>query len=295
MDDMPMNEVIISDVYALACEDAENTLIVQMTLSNEMGMRPSDLTAAMSPVAEAATIVAGEDLCNAESVEDVMIAQGQIVTFNDENLAVRLTMAEDYEAGTPFNLDLAFGMMDAEMNEDEEAARVRVGVPVVDTTPDPAPFVINAASVWARPTVAGDMMGDMDDEGDMDMDDEDDMDMMMGATSAVYMNITNATDTDTSLVSGTTEITEIVEIHETSLDENDVMRMRPIEAGILVPAGGEATLRPGGFHVMLLDPQPMAPGDTITLTLTFEDGETVTVAAPVEDRVESVMNMDMDG
>lgn len=59
------------------------------------------------------------------------------------------------------------------------------------------------------------------------------------------------------------------------------MTMRPV-AEIPVPAGGEAVLKPGGYHIMLLDlVTPLEVGQTIPLTLELASGETVEVDAEV--------------
>jgi len=63
--------------------------------------------------------------------------------------------------------------------------------------------------------------------------------------------------------------------------EGDVMRMRRVEE-LLVPAGGEVGLLPGGLHLMLLDlREPLVPGDTLSLTLEFERAGPVDVRVPV--------------
>jgi copper(I)-binding protein len=59
------------------------------------------------------------------------------------------------------------------------------------------------------------------------------------------------------------------------------MKMLPVPA-IDVKAKGEAVLKPGGLHVMLIDLKaPMKEGDTVPLTLTFDDGSTKKVDAKV--------------
>ena len=120
--------------------------------------------------------------------------------------------------------------------------------------------------------------------GDSMMDDHsmDDHDMAMsGTVSAAYMVIRNSGESDDALVAAATDAANVVEIHESVVDENDVMRMNPV-TGITVPAGGEATLRQGGFHVMLIDlTRDLNPGDTIALTLTFESGLEITLDVPV--------------
>jgi copper(I)-binding protein len=72
-----------------------------------------------------------------------------------------------------------------------------------------------------------------------------------------------------------------VEIHTTFRD-GDVMRMRPV-AAIEVPAKGAVTLAPGGMHVMLMGlTKPLAIGEAVPLTLTFERAGAVTVQAMVQ-------------
>jgi copper(I)-binding protein len=63
--------------------------------------------------------------------------------------------------------------------------------------------------------------------------------------------------------------------------ENDVLQMRPVE-GVTIPAEGTAVLKPGSYHIMLLDVQrDLNPGDTVAITLAFESGLTLTVDAEV--------------
>lgn len=72
-----------------------------------------------------------------------------------------------------------------------------------------------------------------------------------------------------------------VEIHEMSM-ANDVMKMRKVEGGLDVPAGGTVALEPGGYHLMFKDVEkPFEAGDTIALTLTFEKAGKVVLKAPV--------------
>lgn len=61
----------------------------------------------------------------------------------------------------------------------------------------------------------------------------------------------------------------IVEIHEMSMN-NDVMRMRAVP-GIDLPAGKAVELKPGGYHVMLMDLKaPIAEGQVVPVTLVVE-------------------------
>lgn len=64
----------------------------------------------------------------------------------------------------------------------------------------------------------------------------------------------------------------IVEVHEMKL-EGDVMRMRAVSA-LPLPAGQTVELKPGGYHVMLMDLKgPVKAGDAVPLTLVFEGAD----------------------
>lgn len=75
------------------------------------------------------------------------------------------------------------------------------------------------------------------------------------------------------------------EIHEMKM-ENNVMRMRPVNA-LDLPKMQNVELKPGGYHVMLLDlKSQLKPGDKVPLTLKIEQGGKVTeqrVTAEVRD------------
>ncbi len=103
------------------------------------------------------------------------------------------------------------------------------------------------------------------------------------ANGAVYMTLTNDSQNDDALVGAKTDVAKTVELHETKMDENDVMQMQPVTT-IPIQAGGSVTLKPGGLHVMLIGIQKeMAPGDKFSLTLTFEKAGPLTVEAEVRE------------
>jgi copper(I)-binding protein len=59
----------------------------------------------------------------------------------------------------------------------------------------------------------------------------------------------------------------------------DMMGMRPIDS-LTLPAGEEVSLEPGGYHIMLIDlVKPIEEGDTIPVTLTFENAGEIEVEA----------------
>lgn len=89
---------------------------------------------------------------------------------------------------------------------------------------------------------------------------------------------------DAKLVAASSPLTPMVEVHEMAMHDN-VMKMRQVPA-VELPAGKTVELKPGGFHVMLMDlKQQVKAGDTVTLTLVVEgkDGkrESVEVKAAV--------------
>lgn len=72
------------------------------------------------------------------------------------------------------------------------------------------------------------------------------------------------------LVAVESDAAKHVEVHEMALQDN-VMKMRQVP-GIDLPAGQAVDLKPGGYHVMLIDlARQITPGDHIALTLVVED------------------------
>ena len=71
------------------------------------------------------------------------------------------------------------------------------------------------------------------------------------------------------LLSVETPASKSVEIHEMS-HEGGMMRMRELADGVELPAGAEVTLKPGGNHLMFIDPvEPVRAGQSIEATLRF--------------------------
>jgi copper(I)-binding protein len=107
--------------------------------------------------------------------------------------------------------------------------------------------------------------------------------MMAAETGAAFMILENRSDADDRLISASSDIAERVELHTHIEDANGVMQMREVEDGFVIPAGGKHALERGGDHVMFLGlKQPLADGDTVSLTLTFETAGDVVVEVPVD-------------
>ena len=96
-----------------------------------------------------------------------------------------------------------------------------------------------------------------------------------------YMVITNNGEEEDRLVSISSPASGEVEVHEMSM-ENDIMRMRPLEGGIVIPAGETVELAPGGYHLMFQElEEGFVEGETVAVTLTFEKAGDVTLELPV--------------
>jgi copper(I)-binding protein len=76
---------------------------------------------------------------------------------------------------------------------------------------------------------------------------------------------------NSKLVAASTPVAGIVEIHEMKMDK-DVMKMSALPNGLDLPAGKAVDLKPGGFHIMLMDLKlPLNKDVAVPLTLTFQD------------------------
>jgi len=83
--------------------------------------------------------------------------------------------------------------------------------------------------------------------------------------------------TDAKLVSVSSPVAGVAEVHEMKM-EGDVMKMRAFAAGLDLPAGKSVELKPGGYHIMLMDLKlPLQKDTTIPLTLTFKDAKGVEI------------------
>lgn len=108
---------------------------------------------------------------------------------------------------------------------------------------------VDVQGAWARATVPGQQ-----------------------ATGA-FMTLTAAEGT--KLVGVSSPVAGVAEVHEMNM-EGGVMRMRAVEGGVNLPAGKAVELKPGGYHVMLMDLKaPVAKDTMVPLTLTFKDAKGV--------------------
>jgi copper(I)-binding protein len=108
---------------------------------------------------------------------------------------------------------------------------------------------VDVQNAWARATVPGQM-----------------------ATGA-FMTLT-AKD-GSKLVGGSSPAAGVTQVHEMKMDAG-VMKMAEVKGGLDLPAGKAVELKPGGYHVMLMDLKaPLAKDSTVPLTLVFKDAKGV--------------------
>lgn len=102
------------------------------------------------------------------------------------------------------------------------------------------------------------------------------------AVGGGYVEIRNEGDTADRLVSATAEIAGRTEIHQMKVVDG-VMKMAPVEGGVVIPPGEDVKLAPGGYHLMFFNLKgPLKKGDKIPGTLTFEKAGTIKVEFAVE-------------
>jgi copper(I)-binding protein len=107
---------------------------------------------------------------------------------------------------------------------------------------------VDVQKAWARTTVKGQM-----------------------ATGA-FMTLTAR---DNSKLVGVSSPAGLAQVHEMKM-EGGVMKMAEVKGGLDLPAGKAVELKPGGYHVMLMDLKaPLTKDTTVPLTLVFKDAKGV--------------------
>ena len=100
-------------------------------------------------------------------------------------------------------------------------------------------------------------------------------------TAALYMTLVNKGPAEDRLLSVSTPVAGMAEVHSKTT-ENGFMHMGAV-ANLAVKPGSPTVLKPGGYHVMMMDLKaPLVAGETFTLTLTFEKAGTIEAKATVE-------------
>ncbi|MDX1700029.1 MAG: copper chaperone PCu(A)C [Melioribacteraceae bacterium] len=100
--------------------------------------------------------------------------------------------------------------------------------------------------------------------------------------TAAFMKILNGTDFEDTLISASSDLAKVVEIHETFTRENDLKGMRQIDH-IIIPPNSVTELKPNGLHIMLIGlEQDLRGGDEGQVTLWFKTAGERTINAKVK-------------
>lgn len=120
-----------------------------------------------------------------------------------------------------------------------------------------APAGIDVSGAWTRPASAGGM-------------------------GVGYGKITNGGAEADTLLGATSDIAERVELHETTIDDQGVARMKPVGEVELAP-GKSVELKPGGMHLMLIGlKEPIEEGSPVKAKLNFKKAGSVDVEFAVK-------------
>ena len=100
-------------------------------------------------------------------------------------------------------------------------------------------------------------------------------------SSAAYFTITAPSGAADALLTATSPVADMVQIHETTTDGSGMTGMDAVDR-VDVPAGSSVEFKPGGHHLMLMGlTSALAPGSTIELDLVFEHAGKVVVQAEI--------------
>jgi hypothetical protein len=120
---------------------------------------------------------------------------------------------------------------------------------------------VTTANAWVRATVPGQ------------------------SVAGAYLDITSAAPA--ALIAAESPVAGKAELHTMTMD-GGVMKMRPVEK-IELPANQAVNLKPGGYHVMLIDVRrELKAGERVPLKLVVRDGKGVKSALQVDAEVRGV-------
>jgi periplasmic copper chaperone A len=106
---------------------------------------------------------------------------------------------------------------------------------------------------------------------------------MNGPVSGAFMTISNTGGKADRLVSVICSAANVAEVHETVTLEGGMMSMRPVQGGLEIPANGKVVLKPGSYHIMMMDlRQQLVAGQSVKLSLKFQSGKQIDVDVPVK-------------
>lgn len=113
---------------------------------------------------------------------------------------------------------------------------------------------------------------------------------------AAFMMIHNHGGPDDRLLDVTSDVAARTELHTHIETDDGVMQMTHVTDGFDLPADGELSMERGGAHIMFmgLNDQFGSDGDTIAVTLIFEQAGEVVVEIPIDQDREPTGHGGMD-
>lgn len=247
------------DVLVAASSDAAE--VVEL---HEMVMGEGDVMQ-MRPLEDGIAVPAGGFAELAPGGLHVMLIGLRAPLVAGETMDLTLTFAEhgDVTLTLPVreaDAGMAMGMdMGDAMTEEPMAMAEATPMPMALNAPD-ACAGVHFLDGWVRQAVPGQ------------------------PNSAGYALALNLGAEPERIIGGATGIATVLELHEMVMGEGDVMQMRPLEDGLLLPPGEAVRLQPGGLHLMLIGlTGTVEAGDTVDVTLTLEQAGDVTLTLPVRD------------
>ena len=98
--------------------------------------------------------------------------------------------------------------------------------------------------------------------------------------AAGYFTLSNQADTAHTLVGASSPACGMLMLHQ-SVNENGQEKMLMVKS-VAIPAGGTVRFSPGGYHLMCMSPSAeVRPGNSIPITLRFQDGSSLTAPFPI--------------
>lgn len=113
-------------------------------------------------------------------------------------------------------------------------------------------------------------------------------DNSVGTSTEIFMELVNKGQQNHTLIAAVSSVAEQTQLHKyVKVKGKETMRQVP---SILIKRHNDKTLKPGGFHVMVMGiHQAVQFGKKLPLTLVFKDGSTIEVDAPI-DKTQAYLN-----
>lgn len=104
-----------------------------------------------------------------------------------------------------------------------------------------------------------------------------------GMNTAAFFEIKNNSDITDTLLSASSDIADLVEVHETYMKENDMMGMRQVKF-VKIPANGSVEFKPRNLHVMFIKlNRDLKLGDVVSLSLNLKHYGELNFSAEVKE------------